>query len=631
VTAAVEAESAPAQAPATPIADYAVIGDCRSVALVSRTGSIDWLCWPRFDSPSLFGALLDPERGGRMVVRPTHAFQSFHRYIGRTNVLETTFRTETGVLRLVDFMPVASEDDKSRILWAGHQVVRLLECVEGEVEVEVRCDPRPDYGRVVPRLRDRGALGIYYEHRARALVLRSDLPLTLSADRSEAVGHQRLVRGERRAMSLVYADRGPAILPPLAAEAEVKLRATLAWWEAWAERCAYTGPFQDAVVRSALVLKLLAYAPSGAVVAAPTTSLPEYPGGVRNWDYRYCWLRDTSLTLQALFDLGYPGEAEAFIWWLRQATRLTSPEIQVLYDVYGESHVPERTLDHLAGYAGSRPVRIGNDAHNQLQLDIYGEVVDAAHQFAVRGGRLDRTTGRFLVGLGETVCRRWQEPDEGIWEVRGGRRHHTYSKAMCWVALDRLLDLHQARHLSAPVDRFRAVRDEIRQQIERSGYNAERGSYVSVFGGRDLDTSLLLLARYGYTPAQEPRMVSTWRAIERELARGPLFYRYRAEGDGLPAGEGAFGICSFWAVDYRARRDDLDGAHRAFEQLLRYASDTGLFAEEIDPDSGAALGNFPQAFTHVGLIDAALSLEHHAGRRTRPSAAQPVRLTGTRL
>jgi GH15 family glucan-1,4-alpha-glucosidase len=614
-----------------PIGDYAIIGDCRSVALISTGGSIDWLCWPRIDSPSIFGALLDPERGGRIVVRPTASFQSSRRYIGRTNVLETTFRSATGVLRLVDLMPVASEGDKSHILWAGHQVLRLLECVEGEMEVEVRCDPRPDYGRVVPRLRDRGPLGIYCEHRARVLVLRSDLPLTLSMDHSEAVGRARLRRGDRRAVALVYSDRAPAILPPLEAEADVKLRATLAWWEAWAGRCAYTGPYREAVIRSALALKLLAYAPSGAVVAAPTTSLPEWPGGVRNWDYRYCWLRDTSLTLQALFDLGYPAEAEAFISWLRQATRRTAPEIQVLYDVYGESHLPERTLDHLAGYAGSRPVRVGNDAHNQLQLDIYGEVLDAAHQFAVRGGRLDRTTGRFLVGLGETVCRRWREPDEGIWEVRGGRRHHTYSKAMCWVALDRLIDLHRTRHVAAPVDRFRAVRDEIRKEIERLGYDETRRSYVSVFGGRDLDASLLLLARYGYTAPREARMQATWTAIERELARGPLLYRYRAENDGLPVGEGAFGICSFWAVDYRARQDDLDGAHRTFEQLLGYATDTGLFAEEIEPETGAHLGNFPQAFTHVGLIDAALSLEHHTGRQPRPSAAQPVRLTGTRL
>jgi len=352
---------------------------------------------------------------------------------------------------------------------------------------------------------------------------------------------------------------------------------------------------------------------------------------VRNWDYRYCWLRDTSLTLQALFDLGYPAEAEAFLSWLLQATALTWPELQVLYDVYGESHLPERTLDHLAGYAGSRPVRVGNDAHSQLQLDIYGEVLDAAREFAVRGGRLDRATGRFLVGLGETVCRRWREPDEGIWEVRGGRRHHTYSKAMCWVALDRLIDLHRARHLVAPVDRFRAVRDEIRRQIEQLGYNGQRRSYVSVLGGTDLDASLLLLARYGYAPPGDARMRSTWSAIERELAHGPLFYRYRTEDDGLPAGEGAFGICSFWAVDCRARQGDLDGAHRAFEQLLDFATDTGLYAEEIDPGSGAALGNFPQAFTHVGLIDAALSLEHHARRRPRPSAAVPARLTGTRL
>jgi GH15 family glucan-1,4-alpha-glucosidase len=613
------------------IADYAIIGDCRSVALVSKSGSIDWLCWPRVDSPSVFGALLDSERGGEFVVRAAGKARLSRRYLGRSNVLETTFETATGTLRLVDLMPVASEADKARSLWAAHQVLRVAECVSGEVEIEVRCRPRPNYGRVIPRILSRGALGFYYEHRARALVLRSEVPLTLSQDDSQAAGRERLVAGDRRVMALVLSDREPAILPVLGAEAAAKVQTSLAWWEAWAARCQYDGPFTDAVIRSALALKLLTYAPSGAVVAAPTTSLPEWPGGVRNWDYRYCWLRDSSLTLQALFDLGYDTEAEAFLSWLLQATSMTWPELQVLYDVHGESRLPERELDYLSGYAGSRPVRIGNDAHNQLQLDIYGEVLDAVHEFAIRGGRLDKTTQRFLVGLGEAVSRRWREPDEGIWEVRSGRRHHTYSKAMCWVALDRLINLHETGRLTAPVDRFMVVRDQIRQEVETRGFDAKANSYVSELGGHGYDASLLLLARYGYVDATAPRMRSTWERIHRELSKGALCFRYRAEEDGLPAGEGAFGICSFWAVEYRARQGDLDGAHQAFESLLGFASDTGLYAEEYDPRTGEALGNYPQAFTHVGLIDAALSLEHHTGRQPRPSVEQPMRRTTMQL
>ncbi|HEX5438703.1 MAG TPA: glycoside hydrolase family 15 protein [Gemmatimonadaceae bacterium] len=605
------------------IGDYAIIGDCRSAALISREGSIDWLCWPRFDSPSLFAALLDPQRGGRFVVRPAVPFTAERRYIGETNVLETTFRTDGGVARLIDLMPVASEDEKRYELWPQHQILRRIACMEGEVPIEVICDPRPDYARTMPTLRTHGALGVYYEHRGTVLVLRSNMPLALSIDCSEACARATLRAGEHRDVSLVFSANEPAIIPPLGTEAEVKIETSLRWWNAWASRCTYDGPYRAAVVRSALTLKLLAYAPSGAVIAAPTTSLPEKIGGVRNWDYRYCWLRDTSLTLQALFDLGYLTEAESFLSWLLIATRLTWPELRVLYDVYGRTHLPERELDYLSGFQGSRPVRIGNDARQQLQLDIYGEVLDAVYQFVCRGGQLDRVIARRLVELGDTVCRRWREPDEGIWEVRGGRRHHTYSKAMCWVALDRLVKLQQQGHVdvSVPVDRFLAAQREIEQEIEQRGYNEHLGSYVSVFDGSDVDASLLQLARHSYVDPCSPRMRGTSGLIEARLGADGLLYRYRSHDDGLPPGEGAFGICSFWAVSVRALQGDVDGASRRFEQILSYANDVGLFAEEIDPESGEALGNFPQAFTHVGLIDAALTLASAERGTTRESDA----------
>jgi GH15 family glucan-1,4-alpha-glucosidase len=609
----------------TSIGDYAIIGDCRSAALVSRAGSIDWLCWPRFDSPSLFGAILDREKGGRFAIRPVGEFSASRRYIGDTNVLETTFRTPTGVVQLIDLMPVASEVDKRRMLWADHQILRIVECIEGEVEIEVICDPRPDYARATPRLRERGALGFYYEHGGRAFVLRSELPLRLSEGQSEVCARHVLRMGDRRRLSAVYCEGHPAFIPPLGETAERRLRMSLDWWEGWAARCTYEGPYRAAVVRSALCLKLMAYAPSGAVVAAPTTSLPEEIGGVRNWDYRYCWLRDASLTLQALYDLGYGEEAGAFLSWLLHTTAMSLPELQILYDVYGETRLPEQELDHLAGFAGSRPVRIGNDARAQLQLDVYGEVLDGVFEFVCRGGRLDRATRRMLAGFGDTVCRRWREPDEGIWEIRSGRMQHTYSKAMCWVALDRLIKLHDHGHLGIPRERFAHARDEIHTAIEQQGYNEKARSYVSVFGGKDVDASLLLLARYGYADAASKRMRQTCARVRERLGRDGLLYRYLNGNDGLPPGEGAFGICSFWAAECDAMAGDLDRATTTFEQVLAYANDVGLFAEEIDPADGTLLGNFPQAFTHVGLIDAALTIARaRAGETRRPGEEMPL-------
>lgn len=606
-----------------PIGDYAIIGDCRTAALVSREGALDWLCLPRFDAPAIFAALLDRRRGGTFAVRPTAPFQATRRYLDDTNVLETTFTTDRGRVRLRDLMPVASEDDKRRALRPDHAVLRVVEGLAGEVEVEVVCDPRPRYGAVTRSAEDRGPLGFWWTHGPEALVLRSEIPLRPDPHHAGVRGRARLGPGDRRVVALAYAHREPAVLPVLGDAAEQQLGETVRWWRGWVARCPYDGPYRGPVIRSALTLKLMTYAPSGAIVAAPTTSLPERIGGVRNWDYRYCWVRDASLTLRALLDLGYEDEARAFLAWTLHSTRLTWPELQVLYDVHGASRVPERELDHLEGYAGSRPVRVGNDAGRQLQLDVYGEVIDAVFEFVRRGGRLDRTTGRMLVGLGETVCRRWREPDEGIWEIRSGRRHHTYSKAMCWVALDRLIRLSQGGHLRAPVERFSRKRDAIRAEVERRGYNPRLGSYVSVLDGEELDASLLLLARYGWADPADPRLQATCARVHERLGAGGLLYRY-LDPDGLPPGEGAIGIASFWAVDCRCRQGDIAGAAAAFERLCGLANDVGLFAEEIDPDTGAQLGNFPQAFTHVGLIDAALTLAQHLGQGAERTLAGPV-------
>ena len=590
-----------------PIGDYAIVGDCRSAALVSKAGSIDWLCLPRFDSPSIFANLLDPDDGGRFAICPHAPFDVTRRYIGQSNILETTFTTQTGMLRLTDMMPVASEADKARELFPDHEILRKVECLEGTVNIDVVFDPRPDYARGIPRLLECSTLGCFYEYGAQILALRSDVPLETSAAVPGLIGHAMLRSGDLRYLSMTFAHGYPAVVAPLGEAADARITRSIGWWQTWASQCKYDGPYAGAVIRSALTLKLLTYAPTGAMVAAPTTSLPERIGGERNWDYRYCWIRDASLTMRALLDLGFGVEGEAFLSWLLHATRLTWPALQILYDVYGESRLPEKELQHLKGYAGSRPVRVGNDAARQLQLDTYGEVIDASYQYAVRGGALDRKTQKMLAGLGKTVCQRWREPDEGIWEPRGGRQHHTHSRVTCWVALDRLIKLHEMGRLRETVPKFAKEREAIREEIERRGYNEQLRSYVGVLDGDAVDASLLLLGLNGYADPMSVRMRNTYRCIRERLGVDGLLFRY-ASPDGLPPGEGAFGICGFWGVELLARQGDIEGASRNFEHLLSFANDVGLFAEEMDPETGSALGNFPQAFTHVGLINAALAI-----------------------
>jgi GH15 family glucan-1,4-alpha-glucosidase len=590
------------------IGDYAVIGDCRSAALVSSGGSIDWLCVPRFDSPAVFASILDTQRGGCFRVSPTEASSTTRRYIGHSNVLETTFTTASGVLRVTDLMPVDSETGKARELWPDHEILRRVECLDGRVEVEVIFDPRFEYGRVTPRISRRRPGLFYCEHGTGVLALSTDIPLAWAREQRGLAGTVLLEAGGYRYLSMTHAHGMPDVLAPIGEHADRRIDRSIRWWEEWAATCKYEGPHREIVLRSALVLKLLSYAPSGAIISAPTTSLPEKIGGIRNWDYRYCWLRDASLTLRALCDLGFEVEAEAFLSWLLHATHLTWPHPRVVYDVYGESKLPERELADLTGYADSRPIRIGNMAAQQFQLDVYGELAEAAFVWVSRGGSLDRASRTNLVELGRAVCTRWREPDDGIWERRSGRRQHTHAKAMCWLALDRLLKLHEAGHVKVPVSQFAAERDQVRSEIESRGYNDRLGSYVSILDGADLDASLLTLAIHGYADANSSRMRSTCHRIRERLGANSLLYRY-LDDDGLPPGEGAFGICGFWEVECRAMRGEHSDAVRQFERLLDYGNDVGLFAEETDPTTAAALGNFPQGLTHVGLISAALSLQ----------------------
>jgi GH15 family glucan-1,4-alpha-glucosidase len=618
-------QAAPVSPEQPPIEDYAIVGDCRAAALVSRAGSIEWLCWPRFDSPPLLGALLD--RGaGRFALSPALPFRSERRYLQDSNVLETRFETASGSATVTDLMPVASEEEKRGLLLPDHELLRVARCERGEVELEVLLEVRPDFGRGRARLRDAGKLGIRIETPEGLLVLRSEIPVAI-AEGDRVRGRARLRAGESATLSLTFADEWPAVLPPLGRFSEESVARSVAWWRRWAARLTYSGPEREAVVRSALALRLLVYAPSGALVAAPTTSLPERIGGDLNWDYRFCWIRDASLTVRALVGLGYPEEAEAFLSWLLHSTRLTRPELRILYDVHGKRPPPERIVPRVSGHRGSRPVRIGNAAAEQLQLDVYGEVIDAVTHFIGRGGALDAETRRMLVSWGEHVCRSWRLPDEGIWEPRSGRAHNTHSRVLCWTALDRLLDLHAGGHLrGAPAEAFARNRELIREEVERRAWRPALRSYSSRLDGEELDASLLLLAWYGFAEASSERMRLTFERIRERLGAGDaLLYRYRT---GESPGEGAFGICSFWGAEFLALGGGtVEEALAAFRRLCRYANDVGLFAEEIDPATGAAIGNFPQAFTHVGLINAALSIQRRLeGRKPlrRADAARPA-------
>jgi len=597
------------------IHDYGVVGDCRAIALVSRRGSIDWLCWPRFDSPAIFAGLVDAQKGGFWSISPPGNCQSKRWYIGESNVLQTEFICPGGRATLTDLMAVAGKEFKRANLFPDHELLRQVTCTDGEIEIEIDFQPRANYGASAVRIRDLGPRGLRMDIGRGAYWLRSSVPLTIENDGAHArIG---MKGGDSLQFSFSYAEESPAVLPALGERVQGAIRCSIEWWQKWAARSQYQGPYRDAVTRSALILKLLAYAPSGAVVAAATTSLPERIGDSLNWDYRYCWLRDASLTTRALLGLGYVEEAESFMTWLLHATRLTQPELRILYTVFGQIAPHEKELHYLSGYCDSRPVRTGNDARNQLQLDVYGEVVEASAQYAEHLGPFDRSTQKVLIGLGKYVARNWNTADEGIWEPRSGRRNNTHSRLLCWTALDRLLAMDEKRLLSGvPRAWFTRERERIREQIQQRAWNDGLKSYTNVLDGDQLDATLLRIPWYGFDEAHSERMKSTHRRVRERLgARDGLLFRYEREPQ-----EGAFGICGFWDVEYLALGGGtLEQAHGQFDSLLKYGNDLGLFSEEIDAGSGEALGNFPQAFTHLGLISAALTLDEQERGKAHPA------------
>jgi GH15 family glucan-1,4-alpha-glucosidase len=558
-----------------PIRDLAAIGDGRTVALVARSGAVEWLCLPNLDSPSVFAALLDARRGGSFRLQPEGSFRSRRRYLPDTNVLETTYETGTGVARVTDAMTVP--DGR---LAPMRELVRHIEGVAGEVSLVWRVEPRFAYGRAHGEVAWRDSTAVI-THAADALAVRSwDAGAVEAHD--GAVGGRMVTRaGMSSLLALVTACREPLVFSSRA-DVERRFQHTVDFWRRWVSSSGYQGPWRDEVLRRALALKLLVHSPSGAVAAAATTSLPEDIGGERNWDYRYCWIRDTAFTLEALLRLGFSGEGHAFFWWFMHATRLTRPRVRVLYRLDGGAHTPERTLA-LEGYRGSRPVRAGNAAADQRQFDVYGELLQTAWLYGTRGHAVDAETGAGLGRMADFVCDLWREPDQGIWEVRSTPRHFTQSKAMCWVALDRACRLADLRLMpSSKVARWRREQADIERFIEAECWSEKAQSYTRAAGSDELDASTLLMAVFGYRDPRDARMRSTVKAVARRLGRGPLVLRYLGE-DGLSGTEGTFLACSFWLAHALAATGEVDEAARLMEELLTLSNDVGLYAEEIDP------------------------------------------------
>jgi GH15 family glucan-1,4-alpha-glucosidase len=595
------------------IEDYALVSDLQTAALVSREGSVDWLCFPRFDSGACFAALLGTPDHGRWALAPRgEAWHAGWRYRPETLVLETEWETDGGAVRVVDFMPPRGQ---------APDIVRLVEGVRGEVEMSSELVIRFDYGSIVPWVR-RAAEGDCRIAVAGPDALCFRTPAETRGENMRTISDFTVREGDRVPFVLTWYPSNRDT--PEQVEADTALEDTVQFWEGWTERCTYRGEWREAVHQSLVVLKALTYAPTGGIVAAPTSSLPEQLGGVRNWDYRFCWLRDATLTLLAFLNGGYLDEAGAWRDWLLRAVAGDPAALQIMYGVAGERRLTELELPWLPGYEGSKPVRVGNAAVDQFQLDVYGEVMDALHQGRVHDLQASKEAWALQRHLLRHLEHTWKEPDEGIWEVRGPRRHFTHSKVMAWVAFDRGVQAAERFGRSGPVDRWRRVRAEIHDEVLRKGFDTELDSFVGFYGGKRLDASLLVIPLVGFLPADDPRMVGTVAAIERELVRDGFVQRYRADDetvsiDGLPPGEGVFLPCTFWLVDNLALQGRLDEARELFERLLALRTDLGLLAEEYDPDLRRQLGNFPQAFTHVALVNSAFNLEC-AERRMEASA-----------
>ena len=597
-----------------PIGAYGLIGDCRSAALVGVDGSIDWLCLTRFDDASVFGRILDAGKGGSWQLHPDQPNQVHQRYRDRTNLLDTVFSTGCGLVVVTDFMPV----DEHNVMQHAKahnfpRVVRLVECLAGEVTMHQVFDPAPDFGRAQVTLsRDKGQ--IHTDAYGLHLCLSSSVELEGPDDTFQ------LRATEAAAFSMHCGTMGRCRARPWSVErARALLRESQRYWWHWVGQVDYRGPYQQHVWRSALALKLMTYAPTGAIVAAPTTSLPEDIGGERNWDYRFTWLRDAAFTLYAFFQLGLTDEATAYFDWLthRHLAERKSTDLPNLFDLSGHAHATEHILDHLEGYRGSKPVRTGNAAIHQLQLDIYGEVLDSAYVYARFGGVISHSLWNELSNIVELAIRRWMEPDSSIWEVRSERRQYTYSKLMCWVAVDRGIRIADRYNLPYNRAAWRRARVAIHRAITSRGYSVHRRAFSQEFDGDALDAAVLRMTQVRFLAARDPRLNSTVRAIAHHLGEGVLVNRYRMDEseDGLRGEEGAFFLTSFWLVDALAHCGQLEEAERRFERLLHFSSPLGLFSEEVDVRSAQLLGNYPQAFTHLALVGAAVNIER-ARQRT---------------
>jgi GH15 family glucan-1,4-alpha-glucosidase len=580
------------------IEDYALIGDCETAALVGRDGSIDWLCWPRFDSEACFAALLGTHEHGHWRIGPQHPEARIsRRYRPKTLILETRFETPEGAATLIDFMPPRGRHSN---------VVRIVVGERGRVPIATKVVFRFGYGAIVPwmtRMED----GAYRAIAGPDMVLLRT-PVHLRGENLTTVGNFSVAAGDTIPFVLTYCSSNHP--PPAARDPTSSLEATEAFWLDWTGKCSAGGPWHDAVVRSLIVLKALTYAPTGGIVAAPTTSLPERLGGVRNWDYRFCWLRDATLTLLAMMHAGIYWEAQAWRDWMLRAVAGSPDQIQPLYGISGERRLNEWVVPWLPGFSNSRPVRVGNDAHRQFQLDVFGEVMDANHQ-ARRSGLATTDSGwRVQVAMLDHLARVWFEPDEGIWEIRAERRHFTYSKVMAWVAFDRAIKSVESFGLEGPVARWRKLRAQIFAEVCERGFDAELGSFVQSYGSKKVDASLLLLPTVGFLPVSDPRISGTVSAIEQRLLVNDFVLRYETSEalDGLPPGEGVFLACSFWLVDVYVLQGRREDAERLFKRLIGLCNDVGLLSEEYDPAARRLIGNFPQAFSHVGLINSAFNL-----------------------
>jgi alpha,alpha-trehalase len=612
-----------------PIGDYALLSDCRTAALVSRAGSVDWLCFPRFDAPAVFARILDPE-GGHFAIRPAGEFEARRRYVDQTMVLETTFSTAAGTAVLTDAMAVG-RNERGHDLGAGSPgvLLRQLACTDGAVDVEVSYAPRPEFGLIHPILEEVPG-GLAARGGAGRLLLSG--PASFQVEGATATARLHLAAGQSVMFALQHA---PMADPPLAAwdpgQIAVRLSDTMQGWRSWsAIHQTYEGPWRDLVHHSGRVLQALTFAPTGAIVAAPTTSLPETIGGERNWDYRYTWVRDASLTMEALWVAACPDEADKFFGFLADAAASQlhrGADLQIMFGIGGERDLSERELGHLAGWRDSRPVRVGNGAWTQRQLDVYGELLGAAERLVEQLGELDPVTKRFLAAAADTAAARWKEKDQGIWEIRGEPRDFLYSKLMCWVALDRAITLAPQLGASDKVPGWVAAREEIRAAILEHGWSEKAGAFTQAFGGDDLDASNLMLACTGFLPGDDPRMKATIDATAERLTdeRG-LVYRYLAH-DGLAGEEGTFLLCTFWLAQAQALAGEVDAAAVTFERAVAAINDVGLLAEEVDAD-GEMIGNFPQAFSHIGLINAAWAIAQARQRAASPVAAGPRQAGG---